>query len=158
MTLDSPLFPPTFTADSERVSLQLREVLASLTSKLAWNSWRLPDNVVVGVKAALATSAQRITTLAPGGVTWARVIRGEKSAAWWQEQAAETQAVMSSVAADLGAALPTWARIRAEVITPTVLEVADKAKAAASFLDAYWPWLLAAVVAGLVGLVVLRVL
>lgn len=147
-----------FGTQAAGVHAQLKTAAQTLRQQFeAERGWTMPDSVEGAISSALKTIDVAIDKLSPGGTITARVLSGEKTAAWWDDAAAVPRESLAYVARTMGESLPSWQRIKGEIIDPTAAEfVADAqslTEAAASLLPWWTPW---AVGGGLaLGLVVL---
>lgn len=149
--------PNTFQAEAVKVWLQLQTLLAELNAKVQspWTRARIANSVLSGLDTYVKTAGPRsIETLSPSGATTMRVIRGEKTPAWWEAAAQTVRDSLTYVAQQVGAALPTWERIYSEVVAPTASTIATGAKELTTGVADLVPWVAAALIAGVLGYLV----
>lgn len=134
-----------FKTQAAAVHAQLRDELAQLRSKFEEKrGWLMDDAVEGAITSTLRVLDASLAGLSPEGAVTARVISGEKSAQWWDDQARVPRDSIAYVAKSMGESLPSWERIKGEIIEPTAREfVADAqtlTEAAASLLPWWAPW------------------
>lgn len=141
----------TFRADSARVYNTLRQAQVDANTYLAAAAWKLDAAVASAAQGSLDLVTNYLRKLSPtDGELTQQVLRGEKTPADWQKLADLAQAALTDVLTNVGASLPTWDRLNAEVIKPTTRQVIEEVQHVADLAGQYTPFLIAGIAAAVV--------
>ena len=115
-----------------------------------------PDSsVVAAVHGNLVSDRGRLARLAPQGEVTLGVLSGDYSPDTWRTEAQLVRDDIDYASQQLKLAAPSWDRVWSEVVYPSTLELVAGAKAAAQATQSSIPWVAAAVIALVLGYVVL---